>query len=452
MKFMSSHLCFIITTLLVTGCATVNPQKDYDHANNMSEARTGHPIIWQQTEDDRLEVEQAVRKLLIGDLTPDKAVRIALMNNRDLQAKFEMLGIARADVVQAGLFTNPSLSALFQFPFASTNGGTSADVDFIFTLSDLWNVPIRKKISANDAQQVTLQIVSEVIQTAAKTKSVYNDYLLQTELKKFTRKNVSLYENDLKTANRHHEAGLVNDIFLYILKNSLYNEQLALARINADIKSTHAKLMRLLGLNPFNENVTINGELPNVKPVRLTKNDAWNYAFKYRIDLKIARLQIQQTQYILKLQKAKVFGDIGLGPGYTRELDRAQKLGPLLSFQLPIFNQNQGGIARAEYQLRQANKHLCADEIMAKEEILQLLNELELQHTHAKLYQDQILNVELKGEAYAKKHVETMKLNNFVLIDARRRKLEAEKGYLMTRYHYNQAKISLESALGMKDF
>ena len=51
-------------------------------------------------------------------MTADDAVQIAMLNNRDLQALYSELGLAQADLVQAGLFRNPILDAAVFFPLS----------------------------------------------------------------------------------------------------------------------------------------------------------------------------------------------------------------------------------------------------------------------------------------------------------------------------------------------
>ncbi|MEZ6049423.1 MAG: hypothetical protein R3C11_28350 [Planctomycetaceae bacterium] len=46
-------------------------------------------------------------------LTEDEAVAVALWNNQTFLATLSNLGIARGDLVQAGLLTNPQLNLLF---------------------------------------------------------------------------------------------------------------------------------------------------------------------------------------------------------------------------------------------------------------------------------------------------------------------------------------------------
>src|SRR5690606_20062436 len=77
---------------------------------------TGGALVWQR---DPAAVERAraeTAALARDGLRREEAIRIALLQNRALQATFEQLGIAEAALVQAGLLTNPSLSVILAFP------------------------------------------------------------------------------------------------------------------------------------------------------------------------------------------------------------------------------------------------------------------------------------------------------------------------------------------------
>ena len=392
-----NNFAILIIPLLVTGCATVNPQKDFDAVSLSSQMKTGYTVTWQQTPEDEAQTQRAVEELRMDGVTQEEAVRIALMNNRDLQAKFEFLGIARADVVQAGLFSNPSIGALFEFP---TKGafGVGPDIDFLFSLSDLWNVPIRQEIASFDAQRVTLQVIAEILKTAAEARNAFDEVLFQQALYDFTQSNIKLFESAFDKTRFYYQSGLANDLDLSLAESSLYEEKLALAKVEADLKSARVELVRQLGLDPLESIIKTQGKLPETQTVSLTPREAWNYAYDNRADLKISRFQIEQSKWVLKLQKARIYGDVNLGGNYTRELDGAKTYGPLLSFQIPIFDQNQAGIARAQYQLRQAEKKLAAAETTAQEESLRLIHELKFQHNNTTLLREKVQDIKRKKE------------------------------------------------------
>ncbi|NIW79224.1 MAG: TolC family protein, partial [Calditrichae bacterium] len=66
------------------------------------------------------EVEKAIEELLKEELTPEASVQIALLNNPNLQAIYEDLGITQADVVEAGLLENPVIFGQVRFPDKSS--------------------------------------------------------------------------------------------------------------------------------------------------------------------------------------------------------------------------------------------------------------------------------------------------------------------------------------------
>jgi hypothetical protein len=75
-----------------------------------------------------------VRKLLKEPLTVSSAMQIALLNNRVLQATFEEVGIAQADVIEAVRLPNPSmLSSLSSLERSIATGGWSLRSLFRFS-------------------------------------------------------------------------------------------------------------------------------------------------------------------------------------------------------------------------------------------------------------------------------------------------------------------------------
>jgi cobalt-zinc-cadmium efflux system outer membrane protein len=98
---------FFGLALFVAGCTQVPKGAGFNDVKNLVEQRVDYRIHWnQETEADR-EVEKAIDELLKNKLTAEAAVQIALLNNPNLQAVYEDLGVTQADVVEAGLLENP---------------------------------------------------------------------------------------------------------------------------------------------------------------------------------------------------------------------------------------------------------------------------------------------------------------------------------------------------------
>ena len=93
--------------LFTVGCAQVPKEAGFNDVKGLVGQRVDYNLHWNQETEADQEIEKAIEDLLKNELTPEAAVQIALLNNPDLQAAYEDLGITQADVVEAGLLENP---------------------------------------------------------------------------------------------------------------------------------------------------------------------------------------------------------------------------------------------------------------------------------------------------------------------------------------------------------
>ncbi len=117
------HSGMVLLLFGLTGCASVDLNAGFPAVSAAVEERAGTKIVWNSGTELDQEVEEKLRALRQRKLTADDAVQIAMLNNRDLQAIYTELGVAQADLVQAGLFRNPLLDAAVQFPLSGRSFG-----------------------------------------------------------------------------------------------------------------------------------------------------------------------------------------------------------------------------------------------------------------------------------------------------------------------------------------
>ena len=115
-----------MAALALAGCASVSPKQDFDEVSKLNQERGGNELHWDAGSPADDQVKTHVHALEEGVLTPDTAVEIALLRNEGLIATYEELGIAQAELVQAGLLRNPSFGARVRFP----SGGGAIDTEF----------------------------------------------------------------------------------------------------------------------------------------------------------------------------------------------------------------------------------------------------------------------------------------------------------------------------------
>ena len=98
-----------VSLLFLSGCATFSKDGGLDDIAALTQPRTGQTVNRASAENASA-TEATVTDLLAQPLTPDSAVQIAFLNNKGLQASLAELGVAEADLVQAGRMRNPVFS------------------------------------------------------------------------------------------------------------------------------------------------------------------------------------------------------------------------------------------------------------------------------------------------------------------------------------------------------
>ena len=132
-----------------TGCATVNPQQDYLRARELIQNSTGFERAYNPEELGLSEDELSAT--LADGLALDEAVQLALLNNRQLQVAFLDIGMARADFVQSGLFSNPSLGVGILFP--SGGGRSNIQANIAQNIVQIWQLPVKKRSAEHALEQ-----------------------------------------------------------------------------------------------------------------------------------------------------------------------------------------------------------------------------------------------------------------------------------------------------------
>jgi hypothetical protein len=107
--------------VLAVNAAPGAPKRDttqtaYDDVGTKVQARSGQFLRWEKDQATRQQNLDEARRLLRRPLTVKTVVRVALLNNLQLQATLEDVGIALADFREAGYLPNPVLVVNPQIP------------------------------------------------------------------------------------------------------------------------------------------------------------------------------------------------------------------------------------------------------------------------------------------------------------------------------------------------
>ena len=393
------------------------------------------------------EIERAVRTMLRGTLTVDRAVQIALLNNRELQATFQDIGIANADLTEAGLLKNPAFNAGALFP---DRPPSAAKLDFGLTQEflDLLMIPLRKKVAANELMRAELRVGDAVLKLAAEVKAAF--YTLQGKQMLYTRLGLLGDTNAaaLELSVRQHEAGNISDLELANQQSTYSQSRLDAAQVAAEIRSDREKLNRLMGAWGAQTEWKMVDELPSL-PANFPTEHLESMAIAQRLDLAAAKAQLGVIVQRLGLTKTyRYVGAIEFGAGSERETDRQWEVGPTLRLELPIFNQGQGRIAKLKAQLRQAEQRLAAAAIDIRSEVREARDRALAKKDLAAYYRDTLIPERKRVLDLTLTSYNAMLKGPYDLLLARQNELAAERGFIEALRDYWIARADLERAVG----
>ncbi len=386
-----------------------------------------------------------VATLLEKELKRNEAVYIALNDSTTIQGAFDFLGIARADVVQAGLFSNPQLSTVFTFP---TKHVFQASVSAAVTMNvaDLWQVPLRKKIAQSDLEIATQDVLNTIFDTIQQTKQAYNAYL-------YARETLKTVEHIIEQAEHIKERIITRKSFGYTsdLDINLANVMVTTWRLKHS-KYTRKKINALLALKNAMSMTVDETPLPidndffyryKLDPV----TTYIQYAMENRPELIIAQLKIQQAHDSIKYEKSRFIKEFNVGFEYQRNDDGSRERGPVINLDIPIFDNNYAQIARAHFELKGYKIKYSNIQGDITEQIYDTYNKLK-QYEQQLLLDDDRLSAYKKAIEYADQYSGTMQLNFVTMFQTYLDYYSAQKKQIKRSYKYMNTIAQLERVIG----
>lgn len=438
---------FSILCLLCFGCTRV-PQINDNGVSSIVNSRIDKETYWNPGcyKDER--ISNAIQILLQQELTAESAVQIALLNNPQIQEIFEEVGIAQADLVEAGLFSNPAFDIIFRFP-EKKNLVTNIEYSITQSFIDLFLIPLRVRVAKAELEQTTLRVSNEILDLAFEVEHTFYELQAAQQDLKYIRSIVELTSIHSQLASRQQVIGNVNKLDFQQIQSRYLEAKLEIARIQNDIIRLREKLNRLLG---FCGDIhwVVSDNLPEIDYQGLPIEYLESVAFRERLDLQSARFDVLRLSRMLGIKQWWVYTQGRIGIGGERDPDGTNVLGPAFSGEIPIFNYGQADRMRIRAELRQAQDHLAVLEIQILSEVREahklLMNNLGIindYRAHIIPLQSEIL--ESSEELY-----NVMGLGIDRLLENKRQQFQAYSNYIMSLRNYWMARVQLDRALGGK--
>ncbi len=379
---------FSLAVATLGGCATFSQDGGFDAVGSLAKERIGKEVKWVKSDADAMTVDATVKQLLSKPLAVDDAVTIALMNNKGLQASYAELGIAEADLVQAGRLRNPS------FSFGRLTRGDEIEYErkLMLPILGLLTMPLTTKIESRRFEQVQLRAASDAVRIADDTRRAYFSAVAAQETVKYMEQVKTAAEAGADLARRMAAVGNWSKL-QQAREQSFYADATAqLARARQTLSGERERLIRLLGLWGANTEFKLPDRLPDLPKAPRDIADAEAQAMQNRLDLMMAKRELAGLADSLGLTRTTRFINV-LEVGYQRNTSNQQprQTGYEIEFQIPLFDWGGARVAKAEAVYMQSVNRASEMAINARSEVREAYGNYRTAFDLAKHYRDEIV-------------------------------------------------------------
>jgi cobalt-zinc-cadmium efflux system outer membrane protein len=343
------------------------------------EARTGHKVNT-PTKEAGWALPDGIS--LDDGLTEDEAVAIALWNNPALQAEMTSLGLARADLIEAGQLRNPTLTMVFPFSLRILESVA------IWPFETIWQRPRRVAAAKLELERVGESLVSRALDLARDTRLAYVDYVLAQRRASIAAEAAHERGEIVTITNARFRAGDISELETSATRLDAKLAEEQATRFTHDVVIAHDRLRAMLGVannDPDFDIILAPAAEPSAGPAAVDQsasikirsatsvaagasdslsalNGLIEQALEARPELKAAQLALEAAGQRAKWERSRILAVSAIAKEYGRGGGDAGgfEQGPGVQIDLPIFNRNQGGISRAEAEIERAAKQLIA--------------------------------------------------------------------------------------------
>ncbi len=380
----------VLVAATLAGCASFAPDGGFGPVRDAVQERIGKEAAWARNDDERAAFDGRVAQLLAkGPLSADDAVQVALLNNRGLQADLAHLGMAEADLVQAGRLPNPRI-ALHRVPGEDHYKFEQA---LSFNIFSLVTLPLATEVEKRRFAAAQQRAILDVLRLASETRKAWVAAVGAEESLRYMRQVRLAADAGAELAARMAKAGNWSALARAREQGFYADAALAVARAEQAASSSRERLTRLLGLWGDHARYALPERLPDLPAQPQDRPAIEREALATRLDVRAAALDTQAVAANLGLTETTRFINV-LEVGASREtegINEPYRRGYELALELPLFDFGTARVAMAETLYRQSLDRAAQTAIDARSEVREAYRHYRLAHDIARHYRDEIV-------------------------------------------------------------
>ena len=296
-------------------------------------------------------------------LSPDEAAMIAVLVNPTLRSVRDQRLLADAQLIQAGILPNPTLSYNLDVPIGANSGGNvngyGLGIDWDFTA--LISRPAKISAATSAREQIALDVAWQEWQVAqAARQACYDVASLRRQLAdaEALAQQIGSVAETFQAALARHDVTAAD---ANAATAAAQEARLTVATTTRDLNDAKLALNAALGLPP-RDDVRVSDEVSPTDRLDVPDVDALIASVAdRRLDLIALRRGYDAQEATVRASILSQFPKITLGIANTRDFGDFLTLGPTATADLPFFDRNQGVIAS-----ERATRQRLFDEYIAR--------------------------------------------------------------------------------------
>ena len=436
-----------VMVLVTTGLAACAPRDSgFGSVQVLLEERAGLDAEWRHLSGDPA-ADRAASELLARPLGPEEAVEIAVLKNADLQARFEELGIARAQLVDAGLPPNVELDG----EFGSFADGRRSEFGLAATtdLTRLLLLPLRRGVAAAGLDAVRFETSGEALEFAYEVRNAFYDYQLAEQLLELDRTVLDAAAASYDTARRLFEAGNITALERANEQAFYEGARSELALAEASALGRREALNVWMGLSGSETNWQLAGRLAQPDPGVELPDAATLETKAIESSLDLLGLEYRYTAAAREANLARAEGllpSLRAGAQVGRE-ESVRQTGPVVSVEIPLFNRGQGRVEEARARMRRLEQQYLARAVRIRAMVRAARNDLVIATRRVAHYEDVLLPLWQQIIDETQLQYNGMQVSVFELLLARREQVRTGQEYVTALRDYWRSRSTLDQIL-----
>ncbi len=431
-------LSSLLTLPVVTSaCASGGVAPETAHVSDAIRARTGAGI---RTEPDAAALPAGVS--LEDGISESDAIAVALWNSPSFRATLSDLGIARADLVEAGMLRNPIFSLLFPW------GPKQLEWTVQFPLEVLWQRPKRVAAAEVNARAVGERLVYDGLTLVGEVRRAHAETLAAQQRADLAGGIATVTDRIRDITESRLRAGDISELESRTARNDAAQAAALVATLAHDREASRIALLGLMGVDHAAPSATVVPRSDgNIAPCSSDTAGLLETALASRPDVRAAEIGIEAAGARAKWERTRVVNLIAVLDANGRG-SQGFELGPGLGGEVPIFSRNQGAIARADVEIERAGYSYAAVRLRVSTEVRTALVRFNQARQANDIWTREIVpSLEAEqGQAEAAYRVGELAL--IALLDVNRRLADARLRALDASASLARAAIALDQSVG----